>query len=307
MNTIIITGGTGFIGTNLTQKLLTKGYSVVILTRNPNRFLSHTESLTYAKWDGKTAEGWGNLVNDTKAIINLAGESIASTRWTNEKKSKILQSRINAGNAIIDAIKKAKHKPEVLIQASAIGYYGSRSESLNETSSPGLGFLPDVAIQWEASTKEAANYGIRHVIIRTGLVLGENDGFLKILIPVFKWCLGGYFGDGMQWMSWIHIEDEVNAIIHCLENNTIKGPVNVVSPNPVQSKYFYKTLANVLHRPCLFKIPEFAIKLLLGQMAEELILSSQKVHPDVLISTKFNFTYTNLFEALYSLLSKKLR
>ncbi|MGQ9843675.1 MAG: TIGR01777 family oxidoreductase [Spirochaetota bacterium] len=307
MNTIIITGGTGFIGTNLTQKLLTKGYSVVILTRNPDRFLSHTESLTYVKWDGKTAEGWGNLVNEAKAIINLAGESIASTRWTDKKKSKILQSRTDAGNAIIDAIKKAKHQPEVLIQASAIGYYGSRSESLNETSSPGLGFLPDVAIQWEASTKEATTYGIRHVIIRTGLVLGENDGFLKILIPVFKWYLGGYFGDGKQWMSWIHIEDEVNAIIHCLEDNTIKGPVNVVSPNPVESKYFYKTLANVLHRPCLFKIPKFAIRLLLGQMAEELILSSQKVYPDVLISAKFNFTYTNLFEALYSLLSKKLR
>ncbi|MEJ5362659.1 MAG: TIGR01777 family oxidoreductase [Spirochaetota bacterium] len=305
MNTIIITGGTGFIGSNLTQKLLAKGYSVVILTRNPDKFLSHTSALKYAKWDGKTADGWGNLVNEAKAIINLAGESIASTRWTNEKKTKILQSRINAGIAIIDAIKKAKHYPEVLIQASAIGYYGSRSESLTETSSPGLCFLPDVAIQWEASTKEAINYGIRHVIIRTGLVLGENDGFLKILIPVFKWYLGGYFGDGTQWMSWIHIEDEVNAIIHCLENNTIKGPINAVSPNPVQAKYFYKTLASVLRRPCLFKIPEFAITLLLGQMAEELILSSQKVHPDVLISTKFNFTYPNLYEALYSLLSKE--
>jgi len=305
MDTVIITGGTGFIGSNLTQKLLAKGYSVVILTRNPDKFLSHTPALKYAGWDGKTALGWANLVNEARAIINLAGESIASTRWTAEKKTKILQSRIHAGNAIIDAIKKANHYPEVLIQASAIGYYGSRSESLTETSSPGLGFLPDVAIQWETSTKEAINFGIRHVIIRTGLVLGENDGFLKILIPVFKWYLGGYFGDGSQWMSWIHIEDEVNAIIHCLENNTIKGPINAVSPNPVQGKYFYKTLASALRRPCLFKIPEFAITLLLGQMAQELILSSQKVYPDVLLSTKFNFTYSNLYEALYSLLSKK--
>ncbi len=305
MKKIIITGGTGFIGTHLTQKLLSKGYSVVVLTRNPSKFLSHTPSLTYARWDGNTADGWGDLVNESYAIINLAGESIASTRWTSEKKSKILQSRLNAGSAIIDAIKKATQVPEVLIQASAIGYYGSRSESLTETSSPGLGFLPDVAIQWEASTKEATNYGVRHVTIRTGLVLGENDGFLKFLIPIFKWYLGGYFGDGTQWISWIHIEDEVNAIIHCLENNDIKGPVNAVSPNPAQAKYFYKTLASVLHRPCVFKIPEFPIKLLLGQMAEELILSSQKVHPDVLISTKFNFTYPNLYEALYSLLSKR--
>ena len=305
MKKIIITGGTGFIGTHLTQKLLSKGYSVVVLTRNPSKFLSHTPSLTYARWDVNTADGWGDLVNESYAIINLAGESIASTRWTSEKKSKILQSRLNAGSAIIDAIKKATQVPEVLIQASAIGYYGSRSESLTETSSPGLGFLPDVAIQWEASTKEATNYGVRHVTIRTGLVLGENDGFLKFLIPIFKWYLGGYFGDGTQWISWIHIEDEVNAIIHCLENNDIKGPVNAVSPNPAQAKYFYKTLASVLHRPCVFKIPEFTIKLLLGQMAEELILSSQKVHPDVLISTKFNFTYPNLYEALYSLLSKR--
>lgn len=305
MYTVIITGGTGFIGTQLTQKLLEKGYRVIILTRNPDRFLSHTDSLKYVGWDGKTAEGWGNIVNEATAIINLAGESIAGVRWTNEKKAKILQSRLNAGNAIIEAIKKANQKPEVLIQASAIGYYGSRSESLNESSSPGLGFLPDVAIQWEASTKEASSYGIRHVIIRTGLVLGENEGLLKILIPVFKWYLGGYFGDGLQWMSWIHIEDEVNAIIHCLQNNNIKGPVNVVSLNPVQAKYFYKTLSSVLHRPCLFKIPEVAIKMLLGDMADELILSSQKVHPDVLISTKFSFTYSNLYEALYSLLSKK--
>ncbi|MCX8124148.1 MAG: TIGR01777 family oxidoreductase [Spirochaetes bacterium] len=305
MNTIIITGGTGFIGTHLTQKLLTKGYSVIILTRNPGKFLSHTASLKYTAWDGKTGEGWADLVNEAYAIINLAGESIAGTRWTNEKKTKILQSRLQAGNAVIDAIKKAKKKPEVIIQASAIGYYGTRSESLNENSSPGLGFLPDVAIQWEASTKEAINFGIRHVIIRTGLVLGENEGLLRILIPIFKWYLGGYFGDGSQWMSWIHIDDEVNSIIHCLENRSIHGPVNAVSPNPVTAKHFYKTLAKVLHRPCLFKIPEFAITLMLGQMAQELILSSQKVHPDVLISTKFNFTYPNLYEALYSLLEKK--
>ena len=305
MNIIIITGGTGFIGTHLTQKLLSKGYKVIILTRNPLRFSSHTDSLQYAAWDGKTSNGWGEIVNEAKAIINLAGESIAAVRWNDEKKAKILQSRLNAGIAVVESIKNASKKPHVVIQASAIGYYGSRAETLTESSSAGIGFLPDVALQWEASTKDVTTFGVRHVCIRTGLVLGDSEGFLKMLLPIFKYYLGGYFGDGAQWMSWIHIEDEVNAIIHCMENNTIKGPVNAVSPNPVQAKYFYRTLAHVLHRPCLFRILKFFITSLLGQMAEELILTNQKVYPDVLLSNNFNFSYSDLYEALFSLLAKK--
>ncbi|MBP8178478.1 MAG: TIGR01777 family oxidoreductase [Spirochaetes bacterium] len=302
MDNVIITGGTGFIGSYLTQKLLSKGYSVTILTRTISRYLSHTNSLCYLQWDGKSSDGWGHLVNDAKAIINLAGESIAGSLWTKEKKYRILQSRLDAGYAIIDAINNEKHRPEVIIQASAIGYYGSREEPLIESSSPGIGFLPDVAIKWEASTKEAVNQGIRHVIIRSGLVLGKNEGLLKFITPVFKYYLGGYFGKGVNWMSWIHIEDEVKAIIHCLEDTSIHGAVNLVSPNPVQSQYFYKTLAQVMHRPCLFTIPECIIKLVLSDMAEELLLTNQKVYPEKLLSKQFSFIHPDLYEALHSLL-----
>lgn len=304
MNTIIITGGTGFIGSHLTQKLIAKGYNVIILTRKPSKILQNTTALRYVWWDGKTADGWGHHVNDANAIINLAGESIASIRWTGQKQLKILQSRLDAGKAVIDAISTSNQKPRVLIQASAIGYYGSRSGLIDETSSTGTGFLPEVAMEWEASTKNAADAGIRHVIIRTGIVLGRNEGFLKLITPLFKASLAGYPGDGFQWISWIHIDDHVNAIIHCLENNSIKGAVNLVSPNPVQAKYFFTTLASILGRHSVFAIPELFIKLTFGPMGDELMLSSQKVYPHVLLSSKFSFTYPNLYEAFYSLLKK---
>jgi uncharacterized protein (TIGR01777 family) len=301
---IIITGATGFIGRALCKHLVEKGYEVVALSRNPEKGgESLTDQVRLAKWDGKTAEGWAGFADGAYAIINLAGESIASGRWTQEKKSRILQSRLNAGEAILQAVERAENKPKVVIQASGIGIYGDRNdEILDESSRPGSGFLVEVAKPWEDSTKRVESVGVRHVIIRTGVVLGVDGGFLSRVLLPFRLFVGGRLGSGHQWIPWIHIEDEVAAIVFLMEEKKLQGVFNLTAPNPLTSKEFFNLLGKAMRRPSWLPIPGFALRLFLGEMAKELILSGQRAMPKRLLESGYEFAYPEAELALRGIL-----
>lgn len=301
---IIITGATGFIGKALCGLLVEGGYEVVALTRNPDKGREILGGRVEAiRWDGHSAEGWGEYTNGAFAIINLAGESIGAGRWTEGKKDQILQSRLNAGKAVVEAVEQAQHRPRVVIQASGIGIYGDwGDERCDESTAIGSGFLPDVGKQWEESTQRVTDLGIRHVVVRTGVVLGKNEGFLpRILLP-FRLFIGGHFGSGRQWLSWIHIHDEVRSIQFLMEKEDAKGVFNLSSPNPLPSKAFSKSLGQVMKRPSWFPVPGFVLKIALGEMARELILSGQRAVPKRLAEAGFEFCFLELETALRDIL-----
>ena len=303
---IIITGATGFIGRALCRKLLEGGYEVVALSRNPKTGSeSLPDQVKIVNWDARTAEGWADLADGAYAIINLAGENIGSGRWTERKKRRILESRLNAGGAVVDAVEKAGDKPKVVIQASGIGYYGdSGDEILEESSLPGSGFLSDVAGKWEPSTKKVESAGVRHVIIRTGVVLGADGGFLSRVILPFRLFVGGRLGSGHQWIPWIHLDDEVGAIVFLLEEEKLQGVFNLTAPHPLTSKDFFGLLGKVLRRPSWLPVPGFALRLLLGEMAKELILSGQRALPKRLLDSGYEFKYPDAESALRQVLTE---
>ena len=241
-------------------------------------------------------------VSGFDAVIHLAGETIVG-RWTTEKKAKIRESRLTGTRNLAQALAQAKEKPEVFVCGSAIGYYGNRGdELLKEDSPPGSGFLAEVCREWEFATETAAKAGIRTAQIRTGIVLSSQGGALgKMLFP-FKLGVGGRLGNGRQWMSWIDMQDMVGAIHHILKTDLLQGPVNMVAPKPVTNAEFTKTLARVLSRPAIFPVPEFAVKLVFGEMGEELLLASQRVEPTKLITSGYPFRFRELGASLESVL-----
>jgi uncharacterized protein (TIGR01777 family) len=303
-NRIIVTGGSGFIGRKLCQELAESGYELFILTRNiePARKI-FANKVTLVKWDGNTSAGWMKYADGAHAIINLAGENIGAGRWTRKKKESILQSRIQAGNAVVEAINKAKNKPRILLQASGIGIYGDRrNEILDEASSIGTGFMPDLARQWEQSVTEVEVLGVRLVYLRTGVVLGEGADFIKRVLIPFHLFVGGHLGSGKQWISWIHLVDEVSAIKFLVQREDLSGVFNLCAPNPMTYKTFFKTLGKVINRPSWFHVPGFLLKILLGEMAEGLILSGQRAMPKRLIEAGFEFDYPEIESALKAIL-----
>jgi hypothetical protein len=303
--TVIISGATGFIGTVLVQKLVEKNYAVVVLSRNPGKAVAlRNRGAEVVAWDGQTAQGWGHYAAGAYGIINLAGENIAAGRWTPARKTAILQSRLAAGRAITEAVEKAAQKPRAVIQASGIGYYGNRGdEVLDEASTAGSGFLSDVALQWEKSTGPVEALGVRRAIIRTGIVLGRNGGFLSRVILPFRLFMGGYMGSGRQWLSWVHMEDEVGAICFLLEREDARGAFNLSSPQPLTAKDFFSEVGKALGRPSWLPIPGFALHLALGEMADELILSGQRALPRKLLDTGYDFQYSSAREALQNILN----
>jgi len=296
---VVITGATGFIGSALCKELH-KDYQVIALSRDASRAAKSIGDWAKAvEWDGRTTGSWLGAANGALAIINLAGENIASGRWTESKKAGILHSRTDSTRAVIEAIKQMDKKPAVVIQASAIGYYGPRrDEQLDENSTPGKGFLANVCQRTESFAKQIEALGVRCVIIRTGVVLGRDGGAFEKLAKPFRFFLGGHLGSGRQWFSWIHLDDEVAAIKFLIENEDLKGAFNLTAPEPVTMKEFCKILGKVMHRPCWLNVPAFAARLALGEMAEEMLLSGQKVLPKRLLNTDFNFKYTNVKSAL---------
>jgi uncharacterized protein (TIGR01777 family) len=236
--------------------------------------------------------------------VNLAGENIASGRWTPDKKMEIRDSRVKSTLLLSDAIAKMKTPPKGFVSGSAIGYYGNRTEPVKESSSPGNGFLADVCIDWEEATKAAEKAGVRVVHLRIGVVLDPEGGALKRMLLPFKLGLGGRLGSGKQMMSWITREDLCRAILYCLEEGGVKGAVNATAPKPVSNQVFTKDLGAALGRPTVFPVPAFALKLLLGEMANEMLLSGAAVLPEKLLQKGFSFHHPELQEALKSLLSR---
>ena len=299
---VIITGGTGLIGRRLSSSLVQDGHEAIILSRNPSRAANLPIGARAERWDGRTAEGWGHLLDGADAVVNLAGENIGEWLWTAERKRRIVESRLNAGRAVVQAIEAASTKPRVLVQASGVGYYGDhRDEKLNENSAPGDDWLARLAIDWEASTSAVESLGVRRAIIRSGGVLAQEGGVLpKMLIP-FKLFVGGPLGNGKQWLPWIHIADEIGAIRFLLEKESASGPFNLVAPQPLTNAAFGRELARTVRRPYYMPAPAFAIRAMLGEMSS-IVLEGQHALPEKLLRLGYGFRFPDAGSALRDLL-----
>jgi uncharacterized protein (TIGR01777 family) len=292
---ILLTGASGLIGTALDSSLRARGFKIVRLVRGPR--------------SGEDQSHWNpaeplspDAVSRFDAVIHLAGESILG-RWTTAKKSKIRDSRILGTRHLAQALAQAKDKPQVLVTASAIGFYGDRGdEILTEESPAGTGFLPDLCVDWELASQPARQAGIRTVYARFGIVLGPKGGALASMLPAFRLGIGGRLGSGRQWMSWIHIQDLVGAMHHTLQTDLLQGPINFVSTHPITNAEFTKVLASLLSRPAVFPVPALVLRLLYGAMADEALLASQRVEPVRLITSGYPFQHTDLRKALTVLL-----
>ncbi len=300
---IIVTGGTGLIGRALSQSLLKQGHLVTVLSRHPDKGHEMPSGVRIEGWDGATPKGWGHLVNDADAIVNLAGAGIADAPWTEKRKHLIRESRIHAGLAIQKAIEEASNKPKVLLQSSAVGYYGqSHSDGvITEDSPPGRDFLAKVCFDWEMATAPVVRMGVRRAVIRTGIVLSRAGGaFPKMLLP-FKFFAGGPLGSGKQWTPWIHIDDQIRAMLFLLNHATANGAFNLSAPNPVTNKQFSQMIGATLGRPAFLPAPGFAIRTVLGEMST-ILLDGQRAVPQKLEAAGFTFKYGTAQEALSNLL-----
>ncbi|MBN1121607.1 MAG: TIGR01777 family oxidoreductase [Anaerolineae bacterium] len=302
---VIITGGTGLIGRALVAELA-PDYEVIVLSRNPAKHAgTFPAGVQIEEWDAQSAAGWGHLTEGAAAVVNLAGESIGGDRfppprWTDERKHRILESRLNAGRAVLEAIESSRDKPGVLIQMSAVGYYGPRGdEPLDESAAKGSGFVSDVAAAWE---KSIANVSIRTAIIRTGVVFSmEGGAFLSLILP-FRLFVGGPLGSGEQVISWIHIRDVVRAIRWLIETPGSRGVYNLTAPGPVPNHALASIIGQVMKRPAFITVPAFALKLALGEVAS-VVLEGQYVVPRRLQAEGFEFEYPRVEAAVRDLLS----
>lgn len=300
MARILVSGSSGLLGSVLVPSLKAGGAQIARLTRPSSAHTGQREEESIPWNPAQPLDP--ALVSGFDAIIHLAGENVAG-RWTDAKKARIRDSRIPATNNLAQALAQAKEKPEVFLSASAIGYYGNRGdEVLNEESSGGAGFAADLARDWETASAPAATAGIRTARMRIGIVLGKSGGALQKMLLPFKMGVGGRIGDGRQWMSWVDVQDVVGAIHHILRTDLLSGPVNLVAPKPVTNADFTKTLASVLHRRAIFPVPAFAAKIAFGQMADELLLGSQRVEPSKLISSGYPFRFGELRASLEEIL-----
>ena len=280
---IMISGSNGLIGKNLKNALTQQGHNIIGLSRDFSKPIDFS---------------------DVDVVIHLAGENIAQKRWSEDQKNKIKNSRLIGTKQLSDQLAASEHKPSLFISSSATGYYGDRKDKdLDENSEPGIGFLPEVCVEWENSTKSAENAGIRTVHIRTGIVLSKEGGALKKMLPPFLFGAGGILGDGKQFMSWISIKDEINAILFIINNQTITGAVNLTAPNPVNNYEFTKILGKVIKRPTIAPLPGFIARIMFGEMADAILLTGNKVYPKKLIDAGFSFEHSTLDKALESVLN----
>lgn len=297
----ILAGGTGFIGQALARELQENGWEIVVLSRSPGKVAEVYDSgVIGMRWDNGD---WPDMLGPEAVIVNLAGANIASGRWTESRKRAILESRVNAGEHIVRAVKLGAAMPAALIQGSAVGYYGPRGTKLLDEDTPsGDGFLAEVTRQWEASTAPLEEMGIRRVVIRTGMVLGDG-GALARMLPPFRFFMGGPPGDGFQGVSWIHMADEVGAIRFLMEHTECRGAYNLTAPTPVRFRKFARILGQTMNRPYKLKAPAFALRLLFGDMADEVLLSGQLALPKRLQEAGYAFRFPELDDALRDILS----
>ena len=298
---ILISGSTGLVGSALIEHIEDRGDSFTGLTRSRSSLYKNQ-----VYWDPDRGEVDGASLEGHTAVVNLAGETITG-RWTPEKKRRIRSSRLLSTELITKSVLNLENKPEVVVAASAVGYYGSRGdEVLSEDSEPGEGFFADLCVEWESLLNPLTEEGIRVVNLRIGVVLSPKGGALKEMLPPFKLGLGGRIGEGTQYWSWIAMEDVVGAIYHCIENKNVSGPVNIVAPGSVTNSEFTKALGSSLGRPTVLPLPSFAARVMFGEMADEALLSSVRVEPTKLLDTGYRFKYVKLSDALHDVLGENI-
>jgi len=298
---ILITGGTGFVGTQLTSRLIQDGHEVTILTRSLKGAKEALSRISYLEGDPTKKGPWQEAIKNHDAVINLAGASIFS-KWTEEHKKAIRESRVSTTQNIVEGIPSDPSKKITLFSTSAVGYYGfCGDEELVEDSPPGNDFLARIAKEWEGEALKARERGARVVITRFGIVMGEKGGALSQMIPLFKKYIGGPIGSGKQWFSWVHIKDLAEAFTFLLKHPEISGPVNVCSPNPVRNKDLAKALGRALHKPSFIPAPGFMVKLVLGEFGS-VILEGQRVIPRRLLENGFIFQYPDIEKALQGII-----
>lgn len=300
----VIAGGTGFLGTYLVKTLVQSGYRVILLSRGSKKVnLAPKDQVETVFWDGRSLGEWVSCLEGADAVINLCGEGIADKRWSREQKVKLRSSRLDSTCAIVLAIEKCTLKPKALINASAVGFYGSVPEGeVDESHQRAHGFLADLCADWEEAALEAKRFGVRVVLPRIGIVLEEKKGALAKMIPPFQWGIGGPLGSGKQWFPWVHIQDLVEMILFSIQRTDLEGPFNACSPNPVSMKDFCASLGKVLHRPSWAPVPGFVLRILLGEMAS-MLLGGQRAIPKKMLEIGFRFRYPVLEPALLSILA----
>jgi uncharacterized protein (TIGR01777 family) len=305
---VIIAGGTGLIGRQLTNEMAKNDYEVVILSRNPDKVISLPQGVEVVVWDGKSVQGWGEMVNECQAVVNLSGANIGGegflpSRLTKERKREIRDSRILSGEALVAAIESAEVKPNVFIQSSAIGYYGfHEDEPLNEISPPGDDFFAEWR-EWEKVSAPVEEMGVRRAIIRSGIIFstGRGSALNRLVLP-FKLFGGGPIGDGGQYLSWIHEIDEARAIRFLIENGDARGAYNLTAPNPATNAEVGRAIAKVLHRPYYLPAPGIAFNLAFGEVGQ-LVTKGQRVMPERLLEHGFEFQFPELEPALQDILN----
>ncbi len=302
---ILITGGTGLIGRSLAFELAAHGHEPIVLSRDPDQANADLPPGVRAEgWDGKSGAGWSELIDAETTIVHLAGAGVADARWTAERKREIRDSRIVSGQAVVAAIRAAPARPRVLLQSSAVGYYGPRGdEAVDESEPPGSTFLAEVCVEWEESTRAVEALGVRRALLRTGLVLTREGGALGKMLTPAKFGANGPLGSGRQGFPWIHLGDEIGAIRFLLDHAYASGPFNLTAPNPVAQAEFARALGRVLHRPSFLPAPAFALRLALGEMAD-MLLEGQLAMPKRLLELGYRFRFPDLDGALADLLGR---
>ncbi len=302
---ITVAGGSGFIGKRLVQVLLEQGHTVQVLSRDPSataKALGSSPHLGTSGYDPLDPASWAAKLQGAEAVVNLVGAPLAGVRWTPERKAEIRSSRVDVTTALVKGLAQLEQKPDVLVNSSAIGYYGPRDDSpLDEKSPPGQGFLAQLTQDWEAAADPAQELGIRLVMIRTGIVLGSEGGALAQMVGPFQAFMGGPIGKGSQWLSWIHRDDLVKLILFAIERDTIRGVLNGTAPEPVQMGQFCQILGQVMGRPSWLPVPEIALEMLFGEAAQ-VVLTGQRVVPAAAVAAGFEFGYPSLKPALTQIL-----
>jgi hypothetical protein len=298
---VVISGGSGLIGSALTASLAADGHEVFVLSRSPDSVTGLPTGASAVGWDGKSTAGWGELVAGA-AVVNLAGAGIADGRWTPERKQAIRASRIDSTRAVTEAIREAGEPARVLVQGSAVGYYGPGGDRmLSEEAQPGSDFLAGVCVEWEGSSVGVEAAGVRRAVIRTGVVLSSEGGALPRMLLPFRLFAGGPVGSGNQWLPWIHLVDEVRAIRFLIDHPDASGPFNLAAPEPVTNRQFAQAIGKVMHRPSFLPAPAFALRLMMGELAD-LVLEGQRAVPQRLQELGFTFRFPTAQDALTDLL-----